>query len=96
MNHEMRKEFEKKVTDVVTKTNEVKLERIDKEQQFFRFMKSKKDNFLNSLRQEDQHAFVQGLDDFQLNCLRQGIELEHDPSKPYHPKEENFNSKVML
>ncbi len=25
MNHEMRKEFEKKVADVVTKTNEVKL-----------------------------------------------------------------------
>jgi hypothetical protein len=51
MNHEMRKELEKKVADVVTKTNEVKLSRIEKEQQFFRFMKSKKDNFLNSLKQ---------------------------------------------
>lgn len=47
----MRKEFEKKVADVVAKTDEKKQERIEKEQQFFRFMKSKKDNFLNSLKQ---------------------------------------------
>lgn len=41
-------------------------------------------------------TFTKGLEDFQLNCLRQGIELEHDPSKPYQSKEDNFNSKVML
>lgn len=92
----MRKQFEKKVADVVAKTEEKKLERIDKQQQFFRFMKSKKDNFANSLKEEEQKAFSQGLDDFQLNCLRQGIELEHDPNKPLQPKQDNFNSKVML
>ena len=47
----MRKEFEKKVADVVIKTDQKKQERIEKEQTFFRFMKSKKDNFLNSLKQ---------------------------------------------
>lgn len=49
-------------------------------------MKSKKDNFANSLKEEEQKAFSQGLDDFQLNCLRQGIELEYDPNKPLQTK----------
>ena len=43
----MRKQFEKKVADVVAKTEEEKQKRIERDQQFFRFMKSKKDNFYN-------------------------------------------------
>lgn len=32
---------------------------------------------------------------FQVNCIRQGIELEHDPDKPGKP-EGDFNKVVVL
>ena len=32
---------------------------------------------------------------FQLNCIRQGVELEHDPDKPLKP-EGDFNKIVTM
>ena len=31
-----------------------------------------------------------------MNCIRQGIELEHDPDKPFVKTEDNFNKQVVL
>ena len=31
-----------------------------------------------------------------MNCIRQGIELEHDPDKPSAKTEENFNKQVVM
>ena len=31
-----------------------------------------------------------------MNCIRQGIELEHDPDKQMAKTEENFNKQVVM
>lgn len=31
-----------------------------------------------------------------MNCIRQGIELDHDPDKPPSKTEENFNKQVVM
>lgn len=81
-NHEFRKEQERKVYDVWMKTEQVKMARVEKDSNLNRFLEEKKSKFYESLRNEEEKAVKEGLEAFQLNCIRQGIELEHDPNKP--------------
>src|SRR5205085_2111283 len=39
---------------------------------------------------------VDGMEVFQLNCLRQGIELEHDPDKAAKHDDASFNQVVVM
>lgn len=83
--HANTKDFEKKVYDVWAKTEQIKHNRVEKDQAFNSFMKEKKDKLHSSLRQEEMKTFTEGLEAFQLNCIRHGIELDHDPDKPLKP-----------
>lgn len=59
-------------------------------------MEEKKNKFYQSLRDEEVKGFKEGIEAFNLNCIRQGIELEHDPDKPLRKTEENFNKQVVM
>lgn len=59
-------------------------------------MEEKSNKFYQSLRMEEVKSFNDGLEAFQLNCIRQGIDLEHDPDRPKTKPEEHFNKKVFM
>lgn len=59
-------------------------------------MQSKKDNFVNSLRADEQKNYSDGMQVFQLNCMRQGVQLQHDPDKPAKSDGVQFNQIVVM
>ena len=58
-------------------------------------MKEKKTKFYSSLRNDEEKTFKDGLEAFQLNCIRHGIELDHDPDKPLKA-DGDFNKVVVM
>lgn len=59
-------------------------------------MEEKKSTNLNALKGAEQKSYAEGIQAFQLNCIRQGIELEHDPDKPLKPDDAQFNKVVVM
>lgn len=78
------------------KTEQIKQARIEKDNNLKSFLEEKKNKFYQSLREEEVKSFKEGLEAFNLNCIRQGIELEHDPDKPLRKTEDNFNKQVVM
>lgn len=72
-NHEFIKEHERKVNDVCDKTLQVRNKRIEIDNNLQSFLEDKKKKFYQSLRDEESSNFKEGLEAFQLNCIRQGI-----------------------
>jgi|JI6StandDraft_1071083.scaffolds.fasta_scaffold46931_2 hypothetical protein len=59
-------------------TEKVKEERVQREKTFNEFMRSKKLAHMKSLRNQDEKDFRDGLETFEMNCLKLGIDLEKD------------------
>ena len=78
------------------KTQQIKKGRVEKDTNLKNFLDDKKNKMYQSLRDEESKSFKDGLEAFQLNCIRQGIQLEHDPDKPLRKTEEGFNKQVIM
>ena len=95
-NHEFTKEQQRKVFDIWMKTEAIKKARVEKDNNLNKFLEEKKHKFYQSMRDEEVKSLKEGQEAFQLNCIRQGIELQHDPDKPKIKTEQNFNQQVVM
>ena len=82
--------------DIWTKTEQVRLDRVDRERRLDDFMRSKKDNQLKQERESQVKGFEEGLTEFEENCLKLGIDIEHDPERPNHSTTKEFNKITFL
>ena len=50
---------------------------------------------MDALRKDEKDYIDKGVEMFQINCIRHGIDLEHDPDKLLKP-EGDFNRVVIM
>lgn len=70
------------------KTEQIKMDRIDRDRNLNDFLRCKKQNEAKRRREEEAKGFQEGLQAFEQNCMRLGIDIDHDPdrSSQYNPK----------
>jgi hypothetical protein len=57
------------------KTEAIKKARVEKDNNLNKFLEEKKHKLYQSMRDEEVKSLKEGQEAFQLNCIRQGIEL---------------------
>lgn len=77
-NQEFVKTMDAKIHAQWMYTEKVRQDRLDRESTFNEFMRGKKLAHIKSLRDQDERDFKEGLETFEMNCLKLGIDLEKD------------------
>lgn len=98
-NQEFVKTMDAKIYSDWMQAEKTKEDRQTRERTFNEFMRSKKLAHMKSLRSQDEKDFREGLDTFEMNCLKLGIDLEKDLDTVLKEKEQTkkpFNKVAFL
>ncbi|CAD8061769.1 unnamed protein product [Paramecium primaurelia] len=95
-NHEFIKEQDKKIYEFWKYTESIKHNRIEKEIKLNQMMTGRLVAEVNQKKKDDQKAMDNNIYLFLQTCIRQGIEIEKDPSKKPVPEKAKFSAVATM